>query len=112
MPEVSGLTCAELSDRIETFNSTYGLRLEAPTASTANPTTGPPRLSSDEVLRIARIDAERAYRDLTVYRICIQLEVDGWHVDYELKDPRLNGGGPHYVIDPRSGELLSKRYEQ
>ena len=40
------------------------------------------------------------------------LEDDGWHVDYELKDPRLKGGGPHYIIDPHTGAILSKRYEQ
>lgn len=71
-----------------------------------------PRLSSDEVLRIARVDAERAYRDLTPYRIGIALEADGWHVDYQLKDSLLNGGGPHYVIDPSTGVILVKRYEQ
>jgi hypothetical protein len=71
-----------------------------------------PVLSSDEVLRIARLDAEKAYRDLTPYRISISLETDGWHVDYELKNPQLNGGGPHYIIDPATGAVLSKRYEQ
>ena len=71
-----------------------------------------PRLASDEVLKIARLDAERAYRDLTPYRICIVLETDGWHVDYHLKDPQLNGGGPHYVIDPTSGTILGRKYEQ
>jgi hypothetical protein len=40
------------------------------------------------------------------------LEPDGWHVDYELKAPALQGGGPHYVIDPVSGGILAKRYEQ
>jgi hypothetical protein len=72
-------------------------------------TRGPSRLSRDEVLKIARLDAERAYRDLTPFRICIALEMDGWHVDYELKDAGLNGGGPHYVIDPRTGALLARR---
>ena len=70
------------------------------------------RLTSDEVLRIARLDAERAYRDLTPYRIGIALEVDGWHVDYQLKDASQNGGGPHYIIDPSSDAILAKRYEQ
>jgi hypothetical protein len=71
-----------------------------------------PLLSSDEALKIARLDAERAYRDLTPYRISIALEADGWHVDYQLKERQLNGGGPHYVIDPHSGVILAKRYEQ
>ncbi len=73
---------------------------------------GQPRLSSDEVLKIARLDVERAYRDVTPYRIAIALEPDGWHVDFQLKDPSLNGGGPHYLIDPTTGVILTKRYEQ
>ncbi len=71
-----------------------------------------PSLSSDEVLRIARLDAEKAYRDLTPYRISLVLEADGWHIDYFLRDQSLNGGGPHYVIDPVTGVILAKRYEQ
>jgi hypothetical protein len=68
-------------------------------------------LPVDEVLRIAREDAERAYRDLSGYRITLVLEPDGWHVDYDLAVPHA-GGGPHYVIDPETGAILTKRYEQ
>jgi len=71
-----------------------------------------PRLSSDQVLKIARMDAETAYRDLSRFSIRISEEPDGWHVDYELKDQRARGGGPHYVIHPLSGEIVTKRYEQ
>ena len=74
--------------------------------------TAPPGITSDHALRIARLDAETAYRDLSIYRIQVSIERDGWHVDYELKDPAAQGGGPHYVIDPVSGRVLSKRYEQ
>ena len=73
---------------------------------------GPPVISGDRALAIAQADAATAYRDLTVYRIQLTLEPDGWHVDYELKDPRLKGGGPHYVIDAITGVIASKRYEQ
>ena len=59
-------------------------------------------ISCDQALRIARTDAESAYRDLSLYRISIVLEQDGWQVDYELKDANLHGGGPHYVIDSKS----------
>jgi hypothetical protein len=69
-------------------------------------------LSSDQILKVARVDAEKAYRDLSPYRIQLVQEADGWHVDFELKDPRLNGGGPHYVIDAASGAILWKRYDQ
>jgi hypothetical protein len=33
-------------------------------------------------------------------------------VDYELKEPQLQGGGPHYVIDPGDGKILVRLYEQ
>jgi hypothetical protein len=69
-------------------------------------------LAGDQVLAIAQADAARVYRDLSVYRIQRALEDDGWHVDYELKNDRLKGGGPHYIIDAHTGALFSKRYEQ
>ncbi|HEV3437120.1 MAG TPA: hypothetical protein VG122_07165 [Gemmata sp.] len=56
-------------------------------------------LPCDQILAVAHADAARVYRDLFPYRIQLVLENDGWHVDYELKDPRLKGGGPHYIID-------------
>jgi hypothetical protein len=69
-------------------------------------------LAGDQVLAIAQADAARVYRDLSLYRIQLVLEDDGWHVDYELKNPRLKGGGPHYIIDAHTGAMISKRYEQ
>jgi hypothetical protein len=69
-------------------------------------------LGGDQVLTIAQIDAHQAYGDLSGFRIHLVLERDGWHVDYELKDPKHKGGGPHYVIDATNGHILSKRYEQ
>lgn len=71
-----------------------------------------PAITSDEALRIARLDAERAYRNLAPYRASVSLEQDGWHVDYELKDLHLQGGGPHYVIDPGDGTIVAKQYHQ
>ena len=81
-------------------------------------TTNTPRgshsqlLSREQVVQTARTDAETAYRELSGYEVSIVLEPDGWHVDYKLRDPLAAGGGPHYVIDPRSGAILRKRYEQ
>ena len=69
-------------------------------------------LGGDKALAIAQADAMRAYQDLYAYRIHLTLEDNGWHIDYQLKDPRMKGGGPHYVIDARSGAILSKKYEQ
>jgi hypothetical protein len=65
-------------------------------------------MNADEALKVARLDAEKAYRDLSPYRIAISLESDGWHVEYWLKDPRMQGGGPHYVIDATTGAFVSK----
>ena len=75
-------------------------------------TTEAPEVSSDQALRIAEGDAVTVYRDLTAYRIRLSLESDGWHIDYELKAPRVKGGGPHYIIDQTTGTITSKRYEQ
>jgi hypothetical protein len=69
-------------------------------------------LDGHQALAIAQADAAKAYRDLSAYRISLALEKDGWHIDYELKDPRHKGGGPHYIIDPLTGTIVSKRYEQ
>jgi hypothetical protein len=69
-------------------------------------------IAGDQALAIAQADAVRVYRDLALYRIQVVLEDDGWHVDYELKNPRHKGGGPHYIIDAHSGTMISKRYEQ
>jgi hypothetical protein len=69
-------------------------------------------ITSDEALRIARLDGEKAYRDLSAFQITLTYQQDGWHVDYELTDPLVAGGGPHYVIDGTTGQIVSKRYEQ
>ena len=69
-------------------------------------------LAGDQALSIAQGDANSAYRDLSPFRIQLLLQDDGWHVDYDLKDPNWKGGGPHYIIDAVTGAILSKRYEQ
>ena len=71
-----------------------------------------PGLAGDQVLAIAQRDALTAYRDLSPYAIRLVLEADGWHVDFELKDPKKKGGGPHYLIHPQTGEIVQKRYDQ
>jgi hypothetical protein len=73
---------------------------------------GPASISGARALGIAEADAEQAYGDLSSFQIRVRLADDGWHVDYELNDPRLQGGGPHYVIDPSDGTITHKRYEQ
>ncbi len=73
---------------------------------------GRPAVTSDEAMRIARLDAEAVYGDLSSYCITLFYGQDGWHIDYELTEPLVAGGGPHYVIDGATGLIVSKRYDQ
>jgi hypothetical protein len=67
---------------------------------------------ADQVLSVTRADAERVYGGLSQFRVTVRLSDDGWHVDYELADPRANGGGPRCVVDTASEKIVSKRYDQ
>src|SRR5262245_46045120 len=58
----------------------------------------PISVSGDQALAIANADARQAYGELNHFRVELVLEDDGWHVDFRLRDPRMKGGGPHYVI--------------
>jgi len=81
--------------------------------SSVIPEVTAPSITSDQALRIARLDAERVYRDLSPYRASVVLEENGWHRNQGPAAPRGRpGGGPHYVIDPISGDILSRLYEQ
>jgi hypothetical protein len=71
-----------------------------------------PPISYEQALTIARQDAEKAYGDLSPFQVSAVLAADSWHVDYELKNPNVVGGGPHYRIDPTNGTILWKTYEQ
>jgi len=81
-------------------------------ANTAILEPSKPQVSADAALKIARLDAEQKYHDLSPYRIAIVLEDNHWRIDYELKNPNVQGGGPHYLIDAATGVILSKRYTQ
>jgi uncharacterized membrane protein YkoI len=71
-----------------------------------------PSVSCDRALAVAHADAVQAYHDLSPYRIEISLEEDGWHINYRIKFKRWAGGGPHYVIDATTGEIVHKKYYQ
>lgn len=72
-----------------------------------------PPVSFERALGIAQTDAKQVYHNLIYYRVSIVLGEDGcWHVDYEWADPRVQGGGPHYVIDATTGAIVSKKYYQ
>jgi len=78
--------------------------------ATASPSEA--SLAVAEVLRFAHLDAQAVYRDLSGFKIPLTPCPDGWQVDYDLTDPLSAGGGPHYVIDPQTGDILARRYEQ
>lgn len=69
-------------------------------------------LAVADVLRIAHADAQAAYGDLSGFRITLLRCPDGWHVDYDLVAPLSAGGGPHYIINPNTGDIVMRRYEQ
>jgi hypothetical protein len=101
-----------LAERVSRPNTLTISSIKGAKAVTTSPGSGAQPIASDRALTIAQADAMRVYRDLSPYFIRIAREDDGWHVDYELKDPKLKGGGPHYVIDPFNGLILAKRYDQ
>jgi hypothetical protein len=68
-------------------------------------------LPRTEILHIAQEDARKAYRDLSSMEVKAELEGDGWHVEYEPRGD-VNGGGPHYLIHPETGQILKKMYYQ
>jgi hypothetical protein len=78
--------------------------------ATASPSGA--NLGVAEVLRIAHQDAQTVYLDLSGFKITLTPCLDGWHVDYDLTGPLSAGGGPHYVIDSCTGDILARRYEQ
>jgi len=71
-----------------------------------------PAVTSDRALAIAQADAATVYTDLWRFRIEVELEPDGWHIAYRIREKRVAGGGPHYVIDATTGAIVSKKYYQ
>lgn len=69
-------------------------------------------IDREEALKIAKENAQRIYRDLSIYKIKAELKDEKWYVDYVISDPQMVGGGPHYVISAKTGEIISYRYEQ
>jgi hypothetical protein len=69
-------------------------------------------VSREEALTIARADAVEKYRDLSIYEVMCDLKSDGWHVEYHVRAKGMQGGGPFYIIDPRSGVIITKHYYQ
>ena len=74
-----------------------------------------PKISSHEALAIATADGTPVYGGLSHFRVEIVLEADGWHIAHTIPqrpDQCIVGGGPHYVIDATTGQIVSKKYYQ
>lgn len=72
-----------------------------------------PTITRQQALAIAEADAVPEYGDdLFHLTLEVVLKDDKWHVDYWLRKPRWAGGGPHYIIDANTGEILFKKYSQ
>ena len=65
----------------------------------------------DGAVAIAKKDAIAAYDSLAPYDLAVCELTKVWIVVYSLKEG-LNGGGPEYVIDKRTGRILDKKYYQ
>lgn len=76
-------------------------------------TSAPPYcVTRQQAIAIAEDDAIPVYGDLDGLTLEVSLADDGWHVDYWVREPRVAGGGPHYIIDAQTGAILSKKYNQ
>jgi len=73
-----------------------------------------PILSHHRAVKIAEEDAQHAYHNLATYRVDVRLGQEGWVVVYHFRGSGRfhTGGGPHYLIHPETGEILTKKYYQ
>jgi hypothetical protein len=69
-------------------------------------------INKETALIIAQKDAQTAYSDLSIYNITAELKNMNWYVDYNLSDLQILGGGPHYIICGKSGNILMRKYDQ
>jgi hypothetical protein len=82
--------------------------------TTAITATTTPLVSRQQAIGIAEADALPMYGNYLhtlVLEMC--LHEDGWHLKYSPQRQGFRtGGGPHYVIDATTGEIVSKMYYQ
>ena len=71
-------------------------------------------VSRHQAIAIAEADALPMYGPyLHTLTLAASLQEDGWHLEYSPKrDGFRTGGGPHYVIDAATGDIVSKKYYQ
>jgi len=71
-----------------------------------------PAISREAALKIARRDAKKESVPLVGYEVVALEEASAWRVVFRLKDKRLNGGGPKYLINKATGEIVERKYTQ
>ncbi len=73
-----------------------------------------PTISRQQAIVIAEADAVPMYGLARLNSLMLKavLHEDGWHIEYQQWRPRHTGGGPHYVIDATTGDIVSKKYYQ
>jgi hypothetical protein len=81
-----------------------------PDAGGTSPSSAP-LLSEEQARQVAQRDAKDAYGDLSKCSAVARLDGAVWHVDYVYVGKGV-GGCPAYVVDARSGQILSKEYSQ
>lgn len=69
-------------------------------------------ITKEKAMEVAKQNAQLYYKDLSIYIITIQQVDSNWKVDYELKDATLDGGGPHYIISGKSGDIIKSHFDQ
>lgn len=71
-----------------------------------------PAITEGAALEIARREAKKDSERLSDYELVAVEEPSAWRIVFQLKDKRLNGGGPKYRIDKATGEIVEKKYTQ
>jgi len=72
----------------------------------------------EQAIEIAKQDVAKGpkaqeLQDISKYNIIAELFEDGWHVSYISKTTgQLGGGSPEYIIDAKTGVIISKHYQR
>jgi hypothetical protein len=69
-------------------------------------------ISEKDAIQIATKDATKLWTTLDMFEMTVTELPGSWRVEFELRNKRLNGGGPSYVIDKETGKILSKIINQ
>ncbi|MFL6332501.1 MAG: hypothetical protein ACJ754_04070 [Pyrinomonadaceae bacterium] len=79
---------------------------------TQNTTPTPPKVTRESAIELARQDAIKEGENLELYEIIAIEQTDNWRVVFKIKNKNLNGGGPKYLIDKNTGEIISRQTTQ